>query len=173
MPKNFPIDEFDSAISGGGRHRAARTARDQVREWLRVVVAAAVISVGGYLSLSLIGQSSVFAGYIPSINPNPTASTQALPEVSVLDGGGAELGAAAGQVLRDAGFNVTGASVLVDSDSKPIATAETVVLITDEIFTAAATDIAAKIGNPKVMVSTQFPGPITVVLGADYALPAQ
>ena len=173
MPKNFPIDEFDAAISGGGRHRAARTAKDQVREWLKVVVAAALISAGGYLGLSFIGQSSIFAGYIPSINPSPAASIQSLPEVSVLDGGGAELGAAAGQILRDAGFNVTGASVLVDSDSEPITTADTVVLITDEIFTAEATEIAAKIGNPKVMVSTQFPGPITVVLGADYVLPVQ
>lgn len=173
MPKNFPIDEFDSAISGGGRHRAARTAKDRIREWLRVVVAAAVISLGGFLGLTFIGQSSVFAGYIQSINPTPAASTQALPEVSVLDGGGAELGAAAGQALRDAGFNVVGAAVLVDSEAKPIATARTVILITDEIFTADGNAIAAKIGNPQVMVSTQFPGPITVVLGADYVIPAE
>jgi hypothetical protein len=168
MAKKFPIDEFDSATEHGGRHRARRTAKNRVFEWLRIFVAAAIVAGLGYGSLKLIEGSSVFDGYLPSSNSSPSASAQALPEVSVLDGGGLELAAPAGQLLKDAGFNVIGASVLVDADKKPVAIETTIVVITDELFRADAESIAGKLGSPEIVVSPEFAGPITVVLGADY-----
>lgn len=173
MAKKFPIDEFDSAALHGGRHRARRTAKDRVLEWLRIVIAAALVAGVGYGVLKLVENSSVFDGYLPSSNSSPSASAQALPEVTVLDGGGAELAAPAGQILKDAGFNVIGASVLVDADKKPVDIQNTVIVITDELFRADAESIAAKLGSPAVIVSPEFAGPITVVLGADYALPVE
>ncbi len=173
MAKKFPIDEFDSAAIHGGRHRARRTAKDRIFEWLRIVFAAALVAGLGYGVLKFVENSNVFDGYLPSSNPSPSASAQALPEVSVLDGGGAELAAPAGQLLKDAGFNVTGASQLVDADKKPVAIEKTVIVITDELFRADAESIAAKLGSPAVIVSAEFAGPITVVLGADYVLPVE
>ena len=44
MAKKFPLDEFDSATVHGGRHRARRTAKDRVLEWIRIFVAAALVA---------------------------------------------------------------------------------------------------------------------------------
>ena len=172
MAKKFPIDEFDSAAVHGGRHRARRTAKDRILEWVRLFVAAALVAGFGYGILKFVENSNVFDGYLPTSGSTPSASAQALPGVTVLDGTGEDLAAAAGQLLKDAGFNVTGASVLVDADKKPIDIQTTVVVITDELFRGDAESIAAKIGSPDVVVSPEFAGPITVVLGADYQAPS-
>ncbi|MEY4971081.1 MAG: hypothetical protein RLZZ404_7, partial [Actinomycetota bacterium] len=120
MAKKFPIDEFDSATVHGGRHRARRTAKDRIYEWVRIFVAAAVVAGVGYGTLKYVENSSVFDGYLPSSNSSPSASTDSRPGVVVLDGGDENLSGAAGQILKDAGYNVTGASVLVDADKKPV-----------------------------------------------------
>ena len=173
MAKKFPIDEFDSATVHGGRHRARRTAKDRIFEWLRIFVAAALVAGGGYGTLKYVENSSVFDGYLPNSNSSPSASTDSRPGVVVLDGGDENLSGAAGQLLKDAGFNVTGASVLVDAKKKPVKIKTTVITITDELFRSDAEAIAAKVGNPEVVISPEFAGPITVVLGSNYKLPAK
>lgn len=172
MAKKFPIDEFDSATVHGGRHRARRTAKDRVFEWIRIFVAAALVAGFGYGLLQYVQNSSVFEGYLPSGNSSPSASAETRPAVVILDGGKEDLAAKAGQILKDSGYNVTGASKLVDADKKPVLIETTVITITDELFRADAEAIAAKIGGPAVMVSPEFAGPITVVLGSNYKLPA-
>lgn len=170
MAKKFPIDEFDTAAVHGGRHRARRTARDRIIEWVRIFVAAALVAGLGYGILKFVENSNVFDGYLPTGGSSPSASAQALPGVTVLDGGDKDLAGTTGQLLKEAGFNVLGASKLVDADKKPIAIETTVVVITDELFRGEATKVAAKVGSPDVVVSPEFAGPITVVLGADYKL---
>ncbi|MFM1957252.1 MAG: hypothetical protein RLZ41_651 [Actinomycetota bacterium] len=172
MAKKFPIDEFDSATVHGGRHRARRTAKDRVYEWLRIFIAAALVAGVGYGTLKFVENSSVFSGYLPNSNSSPSASTDTRPGVVVLDGGDENLSGAAGQILKDAGYNVTGASVLVDANKKPVKIKTTVITITDELFRADAEAIAGKVGNPEVVISPEFAGPITVVLGSNYKLPA-
>jgi hypothetical protein len=172
MAKKFPIDEFDSATVHGGRHRARRTAKDRVYEWLRIFIAAALVAGVGYGTLKFVDNSSVFSGYLPNSNSSPSASTDTRPGVVVLDGGDENLSGAAGQILKDAGYNVTGASVLVDANKKPVKIKTTVITITDELFRADAEAIAGKVGNPEVVISPEFAGPITVVLGSNYKLPA-
>jgi hypothetical protein len=171
MAKKFPIDEFDSATVHGGRHRARRTAKDRVYEWLRIFIAAALVAGVGYGTLKFVDNSSVFSGYLPNSNSSPSASTDTRPGVVVLDGGDENLSGAAGQILKDAGYNVTGASVLVDANKKPVKIKTTVITITDELFRADAEAIAGKVGNPEVVISPEFAGPITVVLGSNYKLP--
>jgi hypothetical protein len=171
MAKKFPIDEFDSATVHGGRHRARRTAKDRVYEWLRIFIAAALVAGVGYGTLKFVENSSVFSGYLPNSNSSPSASTDTRPGVVVLDGGDENLSGAAGQILKDAGYNVTGASVLVDANKKPVKIKTTVITITDELFRADAEAIAGKVGNPEVVISPEFAGPITVVLGSNYKLP--
>jgi hypothetical protein len=172
MAKKFPIDEFDSATVHGGRHRARRTAKDRIFEWIRIFVAAALVAGVGYGGLKFIENSSVFDGYLPSSNPSPSASVESRPAVVVLDGGKEDVAAKAGQLLKDAGYNVTGASKLVDANKKPVLIQTTVVTITDELFRSDAEAISKMIGNPEVVVSPEFAGPITVVLGSNYKLPA-
>jgi len=172
MAKKFPIDEFDSATVHGGRHRARRTAKDRVFEWIRIFVAAALVAGFGYGLLQYVQNSSVFEGYLPTGNSSPSASAETRPAVVILDGGKENLAGKAGQLLKDAGYNVTGASKLVDADKKPVLIETTVITITDELFRADAEAIAAKIGGPAVVVSPEFAGPITVVLGSNYTLPA-
>jgi hypothetical protein len=142
-------------------------------EWLRVFVAAAVVAGAGYGALKFVESSSVFDGYLPSSNASPSASVDSRPEVKVLDGGGNDLAGKAGQLLKDSGYNVTGASVLVDADEKPVKIETTVITITDELFRADAEAIASIIGYPEVLVSPEFAGPITVVLGANYIIPEE
>jgi hypothetical protein len=171
MAKKFPIDEFDSVTLHGGRHRARRTAKDSLFEWLKIFIAAAVFAGLGYGTLKLVESSSVFEGYLPTSSSSPSATVDSRPEVVVIDGGGSELAGKAGQLLKDAGFNVTGASTLVDADQKPVKIETTVVTITDELFRADAEAISAQIGSPEVVLSPEFAGPITVVLGSNYKLP--
>lgn len=171
MAKKFPIDEFDSATVHGGRHRARRTAKDRVLEWIRIFLAAAVVAGGGYGGLKFVENSSVFDGYLPSSNSSPAASISAKPGVTVLDGGDENLAGGAGRLLKDAGFNVTETAILVDATNKRVKIKTTVVTITDDLFRADAEAIAAKIGNPEVVISPEFAGPITVVLGSNYKLP--
>jgi co-chaperonin GroES (HSP10) len=171
MAKKFPIDEFDSATVHGGRHRARRSAKDRVLEWIRIFVAAALVAGLGYGGLKFVENSSVFDGYLPSSNSSADASISAKPGVQVLDGGDENLAGDAGRLLKDSGFNVTETGILVDANDKRVKIKTTVVTITDELFRADAEAIAAKIGNPEVVISPEFAGPITVVLGSNYKLP--
>ncbi|MEY3677846.1 MAG: hypothetical protein RL351_1073, partial [Actinomycetota bacterium] len=171
MAKKFPIDEFDSATVHGGRHRARRSAKDRVLEWIRIFVAAALVAGLGYGGLKFVENSSVFDGYLPSSNSSADASISAKPGVQVLDGGDENLARDAGRLLKDSGFNVTETGILVDANDKRVKIKTTVVTITDELFRADAEAIAAKIGNPEVVISPEFAGPITVVLGSNYKLP--
>ena len=175
MAKKFPIDEFDSATVHGGRHRARRTARDRVIEWLRLFIAAAIVAGVGFGLMKIVDGATVFDGYIPGAAASPSASSSVGPAVSVLDGGGNDLAGKAGQLLKDEGFNVVDASTLLDANKKPVSIKVSTVVIVDEIFRAQAESVAAKLGSkstPAVIVSPEFKGPITVVLGADYKIPA-
>ena len=169
MAQKFPIDEFDSVVAHGGRHRAKRTAKDRLFEWFRIFVAATVVAGSAYIGLNLVESASVFNGEISSPTPSATAAASIGPGVTVLDASGqAGLAGKVGHLLLDAGFNVLTAANAVDSESKPVEGEKTVVFINDESAKAEATKVAAKLGKFAVEVSTNYPGPITVFLGADY-----
>ena len=55
--KKFPTDELDSLPEHGGRHRARRTARDRVREFLRVLVVATIVAGLGLFALRVVDAS--------------------------------------------------------------------------------------------------------------------
>ena len=171
MAKKFPIDEFDSVLQHGGRHRARRTAKDRIVEWVRLFSAAVLVAAVSYGALKFVENSSVFNGYLPSGGSSAAPTAASLPEVVVLDGGGHDFAGAAAQILKTAGFNVKQASTLVDADKNPVAIETTVVVITDELFRADAIKLAAQVGTEAIVVSPEFKGPITVVLGKDYKLP--
>ncbi|WP_296630407.1 LytR C-terminal domain-containing protein [Rhodoluna sp.] len=166
MAKKFPIDEFDSATQHGGRHRVRRTAKDRVYEWVRIFVAAAVIAVIGYGALKLVESSTVFDGVLPQ--PSASAS-QSAPGVKLLDGTAVEAKVTkASTALIDGKFNFLGAAKLQDADGTQISIEKTLIVITDEVFRSQASEVAALFGDAPIQVSTEFAGPITVVLGKDF-----
>lgn len=171
MAKKFPIDEFDSVTQPGGRHRVRRSAKIRAFEWVRLFVVAIVIAGIGYGGLKLIQATSVFDGYLPGGNSTPSPTASAGPAITVLDGGGKNLAGQAGQVLVDAGFTITKASKLVDVNKQPVSIQTTVVVIVDEIFRDQANTVATRLKmavTPEVIVSPEFEGPVTLVLGQDY-----
>jgi hypothetical protein len=86
-----------------------------------------------------------------------------------LDGTGVDAKVAkASTALIDGKYNFLGAAKLQDANNKPIAIEKTLIVITDEVFRSQATEIAALFANAPIQVSTEFAGPITVVLGKDF-----
>jgi hypothetical protein len=168
MAQKFPIDEFDSVSAHGGRHRAKRTAKDRVFEWMRIFVAATVVAGSAYVGLNMVENASVFSGEVSAPAPSATATTTD-PGVTVLDASGQDgLAGKVAHLLLDAGFNVLTAANAVDFENQPVEGDKTVVFINDETAKAEATKVAAKLGKVAVEVSTNYPGPITVFLGSDY-----
>ncbi|MEY4994009.1 MAG: hypothetical protein RIS82_1131 [Actinomycetota bacterium] len=172
MAKKFPIDEFDAAAHEGGRHRARRTAKDRVIEWVRIFLAAIVVGGLAYGGLKFADNAAIFEGVISNPSPSPTASVETRPGVAVIDGTGTEAaGVPFSSQLVDAGFNVVVTENLVDADGNPSSIAVSTIAITDELFRADAEKLAELIGSPLVTISDQFEEPITIVLGEDYELP--
>ena len=165
MSQKFPSDEFDSAPPHGGRHRARRTKRDRVIEFLRVMAVAAIFGFVALFGLR-IADGSVVINPADLIDPSPVAtSTVKSTPVTVLDGT-SQVGLASkvAHELLDAGWNVITADNL--NPTAPIA--ETKIYITSQDFDAATKTLVKTLGKYSVEVSGQYADPITVVLGDDY-----
>jgi len=166
MAQKFPKDEFDSATVHGGRHRARRTKRDRVREFVRVLVAATLVGLSGIIGLKIIDGSVVID---PSelVQPSPSASTSSVKAtgVTVLDATGQDgLASKVAHKLLDEGWNVLTADNL-DSAAVP---EKTQVLISSPQFEAASKSLLKTLGEYEVQVSVGYSDPITVVLGEDF-----
>ena len=166
MAQKFPKDEFDSVAVHGGRHRARRTKRDRIREFVRVLVVATVVGLFGILGLKIVDGSVVID---PSelVQASPSASTSSVKAtgVTVLDATGqADLASKVAHNLLDAGWNVLTADNL---DAAPVPE-KTVVLISSPQFEAASKSLLKTLGEYEIQVSVSYSDPITVVLGADY-----
>ena len=166
MAQKFPKDEFDSATVHGGRHRARRTKRDRVREFVRVLLAATVVGLCSIIGLKIVDGSVVID---PSelVQASPSASTSSVKAtgVTILDATGQTgLASQVAHDLLDAGWNVLTADNLADS---PVPE-KTQVLISSPQFEAASKSLLKTLGDYEVQVSVNFSDPITVVGGADF-----
>ncbi len=166
MAQKFPIDEFDSATGHGGRHRARRTKRDRVREFVRVLVVATVVGLCGIVGLKIVDGSVVID---PSelVQASPSASTSSVKAtgVTILDATGqAGLASKVAHELLDAGWNVLTADNL-EAASVP---EKTQVLISSPQFEAASKTLLKTLGEYEIQVSAGYSDPITVILGADF-----
>jgi len=166
MAQKFPKDEFDSATVHGGRHRARRTKRDRVREFVRVLVVATVVGLCGIVGLKIIDGSVVID---PSelVQASPSASTSSVKAtgVTILDATGqAGLASKVAHELLDAGWNVLTADNL-EAASVP---EKTLVLISSPQYEAASKSLLKTLGEYEIQVSVGYSDPITVILGADF-----
>ena len=78
MSQKFPLDEFDSVASHGGRHRVRRTPKIRALEFLRIVVVALLVAVVGYFGLKFVDSANLFS----TSEPVPTIS---VTDISVED----------------------------------------------------------------------------------------
>jgi hypothetical protein len=168
MSQKFPLDEFDSVVSHGGRHRVRRTPKIRALEFLRIVVVALVVAVVGYFGLKLVDSANLFSASAPV----PTVSVIDIAkglEISVLDAtatsGTADRVAA---TLVDGGFNVVSAGQLGGDSSSNTEVAQTIVFFFNVGDKAAAAAIAKTLGTYPVKQSTAYAGDVTIVLGADF-----
>lgn len=162
--KTFPTDELDSLAPHGGRHRARRTSRDRVREFIRVLAAAAIVAGLGLFALRLVDSSVQFdIGTLPTAAPVSNLNTS--PGVTVLDNSDAD-GAAStlAHKLLDKGLNVLTAANYTSST----AVENTVILISDEQYRSVARKVVKIMGNYPIQVTAEFVDPVTVVIAEDY-----
>ena len=164
MSQKFPLDEFDSAVSHGGRHRVRRTRKIRVLEFVRIVVVAVV----GYFGLTLVASANLFSASEPVPTISVTDIAKGL-EITVLDAtatsGTADRVAA---TLVDGGLNVVSAGQLGGESSSNTEVGQTIVFFLNVDDKAAAAVIAKTLGGYPVKQSTAYAGAVTVVLGADF-----
>lgn len=169
MSKKFQPDEFDAVVEHGGRHREARTTKHRIFEWLRIFVAAAVVASIGYVGLKIADNNVIFT---ESLNFG-SSQNEAQLKVTVLDGSNIEGAVSvAGESLIKSGYALGDVSELVDLDKNQVDIATTVVIALTQDDLAEAAKIAKILGpEVQVVLSSEYPGPITVLLGADYQIP--
>ena len=162
--KKFPTDELDSLPQHGGRHRARRTARDRVREFIRVLIAATVVAGLGIFALRVVDSSVQFdIGTLPTTAPVSNLNTG--PGITVLDNSDASGAASAlAHELLDSGLNVLTAADYTSSTAAD----KTVILISDEQYRSVARKVIKVMGKYPIEVTSEFVDPITVVIAGDY-----
>lgn len=195
MPKNFPVDEFDSVDAVGGRHRAKASAGTRLLSFTRYASVTVALSVAGILTLDTISGTSHFSDVLSGT----TVATQSDFNanglgVTVIDTTSrAGLASKVAHSLFAAGWNVLSAtnSVLLAkiTDANPAGTpapaptpltsasaatgseasvGKTVVYVTTAQAQSAANQLLKTLGTYEVVQSNQYADPITVVLATDY-----
>jgi hypothetical protein len=169
MSQKFPLDEFDSAVAHGGRHRVRRTAKIRTLEFLRIVVVAVVVAVLGYFGLKAVDAANLFTAPSAPVETISAADVAKGLEITILDATGvAGMADKVATSLVDSGFNVVSAGDLGGDTSSKSAVDKTVVYYFDAGNKAAAAVIAKSLGAYPVAQSTAYAGAITVVIGTDF-----
>jgi hypothetical protein len=178
MSKDFPKDELDSVTAVGGRHRAKRTLASRFGSFLRYAAVVVVLAGIGIGVLNVTSNNTQFAGSVVNASNNQAQGFQENGlGVTVIDSTDKkDLAGKAAQLLVDAGWNVlsaVNAPATIGANDATGATqvsadARTVVYAVSPAAEAAAGKVAKALGDYRVVVSSTYQGPITVVLSADY-----
>ena len=169
MAQKFPLDEFDSAVAHGGRHRVRRTPKIRALEFLRILVVALVVAVLGYFGLKLVDSANLFSATSTPVSSVSIQDVAKGLEITILDAT-ATIGTAdkVATTLVDAGFNVVSAGELGGEVSSKSEVPQTIVYYFDAGDKAAAAVIAKALGTYPVKQSTAYAGAVTVVIGTDF-----
>jgi hypothetical protein len=169
MAQKFPLDEFDSAIAHGGRHRVRRTLKIRALEFVRILLVAVIVAVVGYFGLKLVDSANLFSAPSAPVETISAADVAKTLEITILDAtatsGTADKVATS---LVDSGFNVVSAGELGGDLTSKSEVGATVVYYFDAGNKAAAQVIAKALGAYPVEQSTAYAGAITVVIGTDF-----
>ena len=169
MAQKFPLDEFDSITTHGGRHRVRRTPLTRLLEFGRIALVALVVAVLGYFGLKYVDSANLFTTTTSKSATVSTASKARTLQITILDATSTKgIADKVATSLVDAGFNVYSAGQLGGADSSKSEVAKTVVYYFDAANKASAGVIAKELGGYPVAQSTAYAGPITIVIGTDY-----
>lgn len=169
MAQKFPLDEFDSAVAHGGRHRVRRTPKIRALEFLRILVVALVVAVLGYFGLKLIDSANLFSATSTPVSSVSIQDVAKGLEITILDAT-ATAGTAdkVATSLVDSGFNVVSAGELGGEVSSKSEVSQTIIYYFDSGDKAAAAVIAKSLGSFPVKQSTAYAGAVTIVIGTDF-----
>ncbi|MGO4785408.1 LytR C-terminal domain-containing protein [Cryobacterium sp. W22_MBD10_FK3] len=185
MPTSYPKDRFDHLphkLERVGAHRApAKKGRRWVAFWWALAATALLVGVGAVglsvlnnrLNFTIPGVEAETPVAEPTAEPVPTAEPTTDPNarVTVLNGTPTTgVARSVGEVLTDGGWTVGSTS---DADTEDFAT--TTVYYADPTLEGAARGVAALLPGSAVLLSEDFAGSdatLTVVVGADYVMPA-
>jgi len=169
MAQKFPLDEFDSAIAHGGRHRVRRTPKIRALEFLRIVVVGLVVAVVGYFGLKLVDSANLFSAVSTPVTSVSIADVARGLQITILDSTGTKgVADKVATSLVDSGFNVVSAGELGGTDSPKSVVPKTFVYYFDTANKAAAAVIAKELGTYPIAQSTAYAGAITIVIGSDF-----
>ena len=186
MPTSYPKDRFDDLphkLDRVGAHRApAKKGRRWVAVWWALAATALLIGVGAVgltvlnnrLNFTIPGIEAETTPAEPTAEPVPTAEPTTDPSASVTVLNGTPTTGVArsvGEVLTTGGWTVGSTS---DADTEDIVT--TTVYYADASLEGAARGVAALLPGSVVLLSEDFAGSdasLTVVVGSDYAMPAE
>jgi hypothetical protein len=150
--------EPDTVLGVGGKHLAPKSALDYIRSFLTLTVISGVLAFGGLMGLRIadLGVIMPESPLIPQI------------QVSIVDGTNTGIAQSVGEDLREVGWNIVSTSSLTDLDPNSPEAVNTLIFITEEGFRNEADGLAARFPGSVIVVSDQFPDPVTVVIGMEY-----
>jgi hypothetical protein len=151
-------EQPDTDLGAGGKHLAPKTALDYIRSFLTLTLISGVLAFAGLMGLRIadLGVIMPELPFVPQI------------QVSVVDGTNTGIAQSVGEELTEAGWNIVSTSSLSDFDQGSPEAVNTLVFITEEGFRDEAEGLAARFEGSIIVVSDQFPDPVTVVIGLDY-----
>lgn len=162
MPKSLQ-DEFDTASGVGGKHLAPKRPLDYIVSFLTLTFLSAALAGGGILGLQLWDTGVILSGLV--------AQEDAVPqlEVAIVDGTNTGKAQSVGDQLAEEGWNIVSASSLADQDPGLEAATSTLIFLSSEAYRADAAGLLATFPGAPITVSDQFPTPVTVLIGTDFA----
>ena len=163
MPQAFQ-DEFDTASGVGGKHLAPKKPIDYIVSFLTLTFLSATLAGGGIVGLQLWDAGVILSGLVAQ-------QEDAVPqmEVAIVDGTNTGKAISIGEQLADAGWNIVSATSLADQDPELEAATSTLIFLSSEAYRADAAGLLATFPGAPITVSDQFPTPVTVLIGTDFA----
>ncbi len=163
MPQAFQ-DEFDTASGVGGKHLAPKKPIDYIVSFLTLTFLSATLAGGGIVGLQLWDAGVILSGLVAQ-------QADAVPqmEVAIVDGTNTGKAISIGEQLADAGWNIVSATSLADQDPGLEAATSTLIFLSSEAYRADAAGLLATFPGAPITVSDQFPTPVTVLIGTDFA----
>jgi hypothetical protein len=151
-------EQPDTVLGAGGKHLAPKTALDYIRSFLTLTLISGILAFAGLMGLRIadLGVIMPQSPFVPQI------------QVSVVDGTNTGIAQSVGEELTEGGWNIVSTSSLSDFDQGSPEAANTLIFITVEGFRDEADGLAARFEGSIIVVSDQFPDPVTVVIGLDY-----
>ncbi len=163
MPQAFQ-DEFDTASGVGGKHLAPKKPIDYIVSFLTLTFLSATLAGGGIVGLQLWDAGVILSGLVAQQEDSVPQM-----EVAIVDGTNTGKAISIGEQLADEGWNIVSATSLADQDPGLEAATSTLIFLSSEAYRADAAGLLATFPGAPITVSDQFPTPVTVLIGTDFA----